>query len=185
MEHPSGWLIVPAQSDWRLGDVHGIGSRWVDVLDDPNSGVALYAARQPLEPGTTAEEWLDQNIDLKSADSGICGDMSPQAYQPVEVQGEAGRQITTVCSSAQGVNYYAAALVVHDGSGYLISYARSGGEEPGDDEAIRAPGCGLCLSGCVGPQAEAPRGRPRAASSAAAAPASPRPKLPSAGRMPR
>ncbi len=136
MVHPPGWQVVPARADWQ-NEVHVIGSQWLDHLDDPNSEVQMFGARQELPAGTTADAWIDQYIRRKAADAGgVCGDMSPGAYQPVDIQGEAGRQITTTCGGADDMNYYAAALVVHDGSAYLISYARGGGEEPGDEEAF-------------------------------------------------
>ena len=114
-----------------------IGTQWDDKLMDPNSEAEIFAARQRLEPGTTADAWFTRYIGRKATDAGgVCGDISADAYEPVDVQGEEGRQIITTCGGADDVNYYAAALVVHDGSGYLISYARGGGEEPGDAEAF-------------------------------------------------
>jgi hypothetical protein len=73
-----------------------------------------------LEPGQTPESWTADYINNKSRDAGgLCGDISADRYEPIEIDGETGSRIAMVCST----NFYAAAIVVHHGSAYLVALA--------------------------------------------------------------
>jgi hypothetical protein len=71
--------------------------------------------------GETPESWTAQYITNKSRDAtGGCGDISTARHEPVEIAGETGQRIEMVCD---GAAFYTAAIVVHDGSAYLVAVA--------------------------------------------------------------
>jgi hypothetical protein len=126
LEHPADWTIKPSQSDWLPGTIHSETSQWPDEISDPQGGDAaggytMFAGRQDLEAGQTPESWTAEYISNKSLDAGgVCGDISTDQYEPVEIDGETGHRIEMVCA---GAAFYTAAIVVHDGSAYLAAVA--------------------------------------------------------------
>lgn len=126
LEHPADWTIEPSQSDWGPGAIHSETSTWADEISDPQGGDAaggysIFAGRQDLETGQTPESWTAQYITNKEGDAGgVCGDISADQYEPVEINGETGQRIEMVCA---GAAFYTAAIVVHDGSAYLVAVA--------------------------------------------------------------
>ena len=126
LQHPADWTIKPSRFDWQPGVIHSDVSEWADEISDPQGGFAvrgttIYAGRQGLAPGQTPDEWTEQYISKKSLDAGgICGDISRARYTPVEIDGETGQRIEMICA---GSAFYTAAIVVHDGSAYLMAVA--------------------------------------------------------------
>jgi hypothetical protein len=126
LEHPADWTIEPSQSDWGPGTIHSETSTWADEISDPQGGdtaggYSIFAGRQDLEAGQTPESWTAQYINNKELDAGgVCGDISADQYEPVEINGETGQRIEMVCA---GATFYTAAIVVHDGSAYLVAVA--------------------------------------------------------------
>ena len=123
LDHPADWTIKPSQSDWQPGTIHSELSQWADVISDPQGGYTIFAGRQDLETGQTPESWTAQYISNKAADAGgaggVCGDISTERYEQVEIDGETGSRIAMVCVTT----FYTAAIVVHDGSAYLVALA--------------------------------------------------------------
>jgi hypothetical protein len=126
LEHPADWTIKPSQSDWGPGAIHSDVSQWADAISDPQGGdvaggYTIFAGRQDLETGQTPESWTARYITNKERDAGgVCGDISADRYEPVEIGGETGQRIEMVCA---GASFYTAAIVVHDGSAYLVAVA--------------------------------------------------------------
>jgi hypothetical protein len=126
LEHPADWTIKPSQLDWEPGAIHSELSQWPDELNDPEGGYAaggytIYAGRQGLETSQTPEAWAAQYISNKVLDAGgICGDISADQYEPIEIDGEIGQRIEMVCASSA---FYTAVFAVHDGSAYLVALA--------------------------------------------------------------
>lgn len=126
LDHPADWTISPSRFDWEPGTIHSEESQWPDELSDPEGGYngggyTIYAGRQALEPGQTPESWAAQYITDKALDAGgVCGDISTARYEPVDIDGETGQRIDMVCA---GASFYTAAIVVHDGSAYLVAIA--------------------------------------------------------------
>ena len=126
LEHPADWSIKPSQIDWQPGTIHSELSQWPDEISDAQGGFnargyTIYAGRQDLETGQTPESWTAQYITNKALDgTDACGDISTDRYAPVEIDGETGQRIEMVCVSTQ---FYTAAIVVHDGSAYLVALA--------------------------------------------------------------
>ena len=132
LEHPADWTVEPSQSDWGSGSIHSEVSEWEDEISDPGGGDAaggytIFAGRQDLESDQTPESWTAEYISNKALDAGgICGDISADQYGPVEIDGETGQRIEMVCA---GTTFYTAAIVVHDGSAYLVALATNAGSE--------------------------------------------------------
>ncbi len=126
LDHPADWTIKPSQVDWEPGTVHSEVSQWPDEISDAQGGFnapgyTIYGGRQDLETGQTPKSWTAQYIANKELVSGdACSDISTDRYEPVEIDGETGQRVEMVCA---GTQFYTAAIVVHDGSAYLVALA--------------------------------------------------------------
>jgi hypothetical protein len=57
ISHPAGWTELPAASTWSLADHDPLSSAW-ENFRAPDSSIRVSAWSVPVEPGTTAEAWI-------------------------------------------------------------------------------------------------------------------------------
>jgi hypothetical protein len=130
--YPAAWEVVPATAQWQRGEYVLPGDPSIDSIFPEGSRLAAQGgiAVQPLPPGMSADEWLAEWAELRSA-SRAC-DMDPDAWTDTVVDGAAGRRIEAECTVAGGFHSDASVLEVAwviDRTGYLaISVPPSIGE---------------------------------------------------------
>ena len=162
LHHPADWTLKPSQFDWQPGVIHSDISEWPDEISDPKGGFTergytIYAGRQDLATGQTPDTWTAQYISKKALDAGgVCGDISAARYKPVEIDGETGQRVEMICA---GSAFYPAAIVVHDGSAYLVAVATPSNTRDAQAVTIFDDGCVARLSAIRATSASTPNRR--------------------------
>jgi hypothetical protein len=109
-------------------------SPWADRYDNGADNL-LAIASQTLD-GSAPGEWLDTYMTTADARTGdVCGDDSPENWQPIELAGFQGRRYAGTCTDEAGSSFVLEQVVARESDGWVFIWEAPAGS---DAEAIQS-----------------------------------------------